>query len=66
VPQPAAAASSAPAQPLSTAGAGDDAYVRATRLALDGRSRSEIAAQISAEFGIADPEPILDRVLGAA
>ena len=53
-------------QPPTPGGVPDDAYLRATRLALDGRDRSEIAAQLSAEFGIADPEPVLNRVLGAA
>jgi hypothetical protein len=70
-PQPAAAPPAPP--PAGAAAAGvpasggvpDDAYLRATRLALDGRSREEIAAQISAEYGLPDPEPILNRVLGA-
>ena len=54
-----------PAAPM-VGGVSDDAYLRATRLALDGRDRNEIAAQLTAEFGIADPEPVLNRVLGAA
>ena len=66
LPRPASSAA-APAPPSPVAGGvPDDAYLRATRLALDGRDRSEIAAQLSAEFGIADPEPVLNRVLGAA
>jgi len=44
----------------------DEAYLRATRLALDGRTREEIAAELQGEFRIQDPSPILDRVLGAA
>jgi hypothetical protein len=44
----------------------DDAYLRATRLALEGHDRAAIGEQLRAEFGIADPEPVLDRVLGAA
>lgn len=41
-----------------------EAYLRATRLALDGRGREEIADELRGEFGINDPGPILDRVLG--
>jgi len=43
----------------------DEAYLAATRLALSGRDRSDIADELSREFGIEDPEPVLDRVLGA-
>jgi len=46
-------------------GASDEAYLSATRLALGGSSRSEIAEELEREFGIDDPDPILDRVLGA-
>lgn len=42
----------------------EDAYVRATRLALDGYDRAAIAQHLRIEFGIADPEPLLDSVLG--
>jgi hypothetical protein len=63
---PAPEAPAPPPRPPAPGGIPDDAYLRATRLALDGRDRNEIGAQLSAEFGIADPEPVLNRVLGAA
>jgi hypothetical protein len=42
----------------------EEAYLRATRLALDGYDRATIAERLRAEFGIANPEPVLDRVFG--
>jgi len=60
-------ATSAPSPGVEPAvgGAPDEAYVMATRLALEGRERAEIGQQLCAHFGIEDPEPVLNRVLGA-
>jgi len=42
----------------------EEALLRATQMAISGRSRSEIEAQLRSEFGLEDPEPLLDQVLG--
>lgn len=42
------------------------ATLRATRLAIAGNDRDEIAGTLRSEFGVSDPEPILVRVLGPA
>lgn len=44
----------------------ETATLRATRLAIAGHDRTEIARTLRAEFGIDDPEPIIERVLGPA
>jgi hypothetical protein len=56
--------SSGPGVAPAAGAAPDEAYVMATRLALEGRDRAAIGAQLRAEFGIRDPEPVLDSVLG--
>ena len=43
-----------------------DALLEATRLAVAGTDRSTIAAILRADFGIEDPDPVVDRVLGPA
>jgi hypothetical protein len=65
-PAPPRAAEPPPPQPETLDGVASDVYLRATRLALDGCGRGEIAARLRIEFGIADPEPVLNRVLGPA
>ena len=42
----------------------EEALLRATQMAISGRSRPEIAEQLRSEFGLEDPEPLLDQVLG--
>lgn len=59
------APSQAPASQGQNQPATEDAYLRATRLALDGYDRAAIAQHLRIDFGIADPEPLLDSVLGA-
>jgi hypothetical protein len=41
-----------------------DALLEATRLAVAGTDRAAIAAVLRADYGIADPDPVVDRVLG--
>lgn len=43
----------------------DDVVLYATRLAIAGSERAEIASALREERGVSDPEPILDRVLGS-
>jgi hypothetical protein len=61
-PPPPPTPAAAPQAPVP--GATEEAYLRATRLALDGYDRTAIAHALRAEFGIRDPEPMLDRVFG--
>lgn len=66
---PAAAASPPPAPPSTSPAAApvsQEALLHATRLAVAGHDRETIAATLHDEFGVADPGPVLDRVLGAA
>jgi hypothetical protein len=41
-----------------------DALLEATRLAVAGTDRAAIAAVLKADYGIEDPDPVVDRVLG--
>jgi hypothetical protein len=43
-----------------------DALLEATRLAVAGTDRASIAAILRADYGIDDPDPVVDRVLGPA
>ena len=43
-----------------------DALLKVTQLAVAGTDRATIAAVLKSEFGIDDPEPVVDRVLGQA
>jgi vacuolar-type H+-ATPase subunit H len=73
--QPAAAATAvrqapAPEQPAARPPAAepgaalDAALLRATQMALAGSDRGEIERVLSTEYGIREPGPILDRILG--
>lgn len=42
----------------------EEALLRATQMAISGRSRAEIGEQLRSEFDLDDPEPLLDQVLG--
>lgn len=42
----------------------DEALLRATQMAIAGRSRGDIAEQLRSEFGLQDPTAVLDQVLG--
>jgi hypothetical protein len=44
--------------------AGGSPLQRATRMAMAGKSRERIARALSEEFGVKDPEPILDEAMG--
>ena len=50
--------------PGSSAGAGDRALLRATQMAVAGSDRTEIERVLRDELGIADPGPLVARVLG--
>jgi hypothetical protein len=54
--------------PQASAGSGpiasEEVLLRATQMAIAGSSRDEIASALRAEFGIADPGPIVDGILG--
>lgn len=54
------------AVPVSDAEAEDAALLQATRLAIAGSDRVEIAQALRDRFGIAEPAPIVEKVLGAA
>ncbi len=56
------------AVPTATAGNGDDAAQRlvAMKLAVDGKDRAEIEAELNAKFGAADRSALLDEVLSRA
>lgn len=43
----------------------EEALLRATQMAISGRSRAEIADQLRSEFDLDDPGPLLDQVLGS-
>ena len=60
-PEPQAAPAQAPAVPL---GFSQDALLQATRLAVSGANREAIAAMLRSDYGIVDPTPVVDRVLG--
>ena len=42
----------------------NEARVLAARMAIAGSSRKEIRRQLRSDYGIADPEPVLDEILG--
>jgi len=75
-PEPAAPAEPAPAPALQPGGWAmhqpepepsaipKDALLEATRLAVAGTDRAAIAAVLKADYGIEDPDPVVDRVLG--
>jgi hypothetical protein len=65
-PPPAAPAQpAAPASPPPAAGPpSQEALLHATRLAVAGNDRETIARALRDEHGIADPDPVVDRVLG--
>lgn len=46
--------------------AGRKALIHATRLAVGGIDRAAIERSLRSDYGIEDPEPIVDRVLGTA
>lgn len=60
--QPAAPAPPAPSRPAGPPSAG--ARLLATQMAVAGSSREEIASRLENEFGIADPDEMLDGILG--
>jgi vacuolar-type H+-ATPase subunit H len=51
-------------QPAVPMGFSQDALLQATRLAVSGADRATIAAMLRNDYGVADPTPIVDRVLG--
>jgi vacuolar-type H+-ATPase subunit H len=51
-------------QPAVPMGFSQDALLQATRLAVSGADRETIAAMLRNDHGVADPTPIVDRVLG--
>ena len=59
--QPLAEPAPRPAVPL---GFSQDALLQATRLAVSGAGREAIAQMLRDDYGIADPTPVVDRVLG--
>ena len=68
-PSPApAAASPAPgsARPAASQPVSEEALLHATRLAVAGTDRATIAAALRDGYGVADPEPLVARVLGEA
>ena len=60
--KPAAPPSAATSRPSGPASAG--ARLLATQMAVAGSSRDEIASRLENEFGIADPDEMLDGILG--
>lgn len=62
---PAPPSDPSPARTLRGTPISQEALLHATRLAVAGNERQEIAATLRDEFGIEDPDPVLDRVLGA-
>jgi hypothetical protein len=46
-------------------GTREDALVRATQMAVAGHERAEIEAALASEFGIEEPGPLVDDILGA-
>ena len=52
--------------PVPAGASSDEAMLRATQMAVAGSSRDEIGRTLEAEFGIDDPEPILEQILGPA
>lgn len=61
VAQPAAAAPAASSAPIS-----EEALLHATRLAVAGNDRATISAALRDGYGVADPDPVVARVLGEA
>lgn len=53
-----------PAQPAEPAEVPQEALLYATRLAIAGEDRETIANALRSQYGIADPAPIVDRMLG--
>ena len=43
----------------------EDALLRAAHLAVRGTARGEIEAALREEFGLLDPGPVVDEILGA-
>lgn len=69
VAQPAPAAVTQPspaAAPAAGSVASEEALLHATRLAVAGNDRATIAAALRDGYGVADPEPLVARVLGEA
>lgn len=54
------------AQPAVPMGFSQDALLQATRLAVSGADRATIATMLRNDYGITDPTPVVDRVLGPA
>ena len=65
-PQAAPPAPASPPPPAADTGAppSQEALLHATRLAVAGNDRETIARALRDEHGIADPDPVVDRVLG--
>ncbi len=61
---PAPAASSA--RPVASQPVSEEALLHATRLAVAGTDRATIAAALREGYGVADPDPLVARVLGEA
>ena len=68
VPEPRPPSEPEPTPPPEISVPGDDSAARlvAMKLAVDGRSREEIAAELDAKFGAADRAQVLDDVLARA
>jgi hypothetical protein len=61
-PAPGAAA---PQPQQEIAGVSDEGLVEATQMALAGKPRAEIEATLRRSYGVEDPAPIVDRILGS-
>lgn len=64
-PLPAPPSDPSPVRTLRGTPISQEALLHATRLAVAGNEREEIATTLRDDFGIEDPDPVLDRVLGA-
>ena len=60
----ASAAAPAQARPAAAAPVSEEALLHATRLAVAGNDRATIAAALRDGYGVANPEPLVARVLG--
>ncbi len=56
---------SAPEPEPEAAGVPDEGLVEATQMALAGKPRTEIEATLRRSYGVDDPAPIVDRILGS-
>jgi vacuolar-type H+-ATPase subunit H len=63
---PAFAEPAAQSPPIVEQAPPEEAKLLATQIAVAGGSRSEIARRLLDEFGIHDPEPVLNEILGPA